>query len=43
MLSLVEQAIRFCQMTKEEAMAIDPDTLKKLVQEAKKQWYKTLQ
>mgnify|MGYP003146431146 CR=1 FL=1 len=39
---LIEEAIRFLQMTKEEAQEIDIATLQRLVHQAKKQWIATL-
>ena len=38
---LIEEAIRFCQMTKQQAKRVDPATLHRIVREAKKKWYKT--
>ena len=39
---LIEEAVRFLQMTKEEAQAIDIATLQRLIYQAKKQWLATL-
>ena len=38
---LIEEAVRFCQMTEEEAKAIDTATLKRMVRQAKRQWLAT--
>ena len=39
---LIEEAIRFLQMTEDEAKAIDAATLQRMVRQSKKQWLATL-
>ena len=38
---LIEEAIRFLQMTEDEAKEIDTATLQRMVRQAKKQWLAT--